>query len=79
VVEVKPGPSAAEEVRQAVATAKTAERTTVIHVETDPLLTAPDGEGWWDVPVAEVAELESTRRARQAYEEERARQRPLVG
>ncbi len=79
VVEVKPGPSAAEEVRAAVAKARTSPRTTVIHVETDPLLTAPDGEGWWDVPVAETSELESTRRARHLYEKERVRQRPLVG
>ncbi|MBO0743928.1 MAG: 3D-(3,5/4)-trihydroxycyclohexane-1,2-dione acylhydrolase (decyclizing) [Candidatus Dormibacteraeota bacterium] len=79
VVEVSPSRSAAEEVRAAVVRAKASPRTTVIHVETDPLLTAPDGEGWWDVPVAEVAELESTRRARQTYEGERGRQRPLVG
>ena len=30
-------------------------RTTVVHVETDPLVAAPDSEAWWDVPVAEVA------------------------
>ncbi len=39
-------------------------RTTVVHVETDPLVGAPDSEAWWDVPVAEVSELESTRAAR---------------
>ncbi len=79
VVEVDTGPTAADEVKAAVARARSSARTTVIHVETDPLLTAPDGEGWWDVPVAEVSDLESTQRARQTYEEERTRRRPLVG
>jgi 3D-(3,5/4)-trihydroxycyclohexane-1,2-dione acylhydrolase (decyclizing) len=79
VVEVDTGPSAAEEVKAAVARARASTRTTVIHLETDPLLTAPDGEGWWDVPVAEVSELETAREARRTYEEERRRQRPLVG
>ena len=39
----------------------------VIHVETDPLVFAPDGESWWDVPVAQVSELESTQQALEAY------------
>ena len=39
--------------------------TTVVHVETDPLVAAPSSEAWWDVPVAEVAELDvHARRAR---------------
>ena len=41
-------------------------------------MTAPDGEGWWDVPVAEVSELDSTRTARADYEQQRRRQRPLL-
>ena len=47
----------------------------MIHVETDPLVPAPDSPAWWDVPVAEVSVLESTRDARAAYETEKARQR----
>ena len=35
-----------------------------IHVETDPAVPAPDSPAWWDVPVAEVSALESTRAAR---------------
>jgi 3D-(3,5/4)-trihydroxycyclohexane-1,2-dione acylhydrolase (decyclizing) len=50
----------------------------VVHVETDPLVPAPDSQAWWDVPVAEVAELDVTRQARQAYEASRARQRQFV-
>ena len=32
----------------------------VIHVETDPLVHAPDSDSWWDVPVSEVSSLAST-------------------
>jgi 3D-(3,5/4)-trihydroxycyclohexane-1,2-dione acylhydrolase (decyclizing) len=50
----------------------------VIHVETDPLVHAPDSESWWDVPVAQVSELASTRAAHAAYEKSKATQLPLV-
>jgi len=53
-------------------------RTTVIEVETDPLVGAPDSEAWWDVPVAEVAGLESTRAARAAYVQDKRAQRPYL-
>jgi 3D-(3,5/4)-trihydroxycyclohexane-1,2-dione acylhydrolase (decyclizing) len=51
----------------------------LVHIETDPLVPAPDGEAWWDVPVAEVSGLEDTRRAREAYEKAKTAQRPFVG
>jgi 3D-(3,5/4)-trihydroxycyclohexane-1,2-dione acylhydrolase (decyclizing) len=63
------------ELEKAFADAQAADVTTVIHVETDPLVPAPDSPGWWDVPVAEVAALESTRDARATYDNEKARQR----
>lgn len=47
----------------------------VIHVETDPLVHGPDSASWWDVPVGEVSELESTRGARAEYEQHKAAQR----
>ena len=46
----------------------------LIHVQTDPLVHAPDSESWWDVPVSQVAELESTTEAYQRYLEHRADQ-----
>ncbi len=67
-----------EDFRSAVLKAKASTRTTVIHVETDPLVAAPDSPAWWDVPVSEVSVLESTRTARQAYEEHKTHQRPLL-
>jgi len=79
VIEVAPGTGAIDDLKAAVAAAKASEKATFIHIESDPLLYAPDGEGWWDVPVPEVSNLESTARARAAYESERLAQRPLLG
>ncbi|NAZ85490.1 3D-(3,5/4)-trihydroxycyclohexane-1,2-dione acylhydrolase (decyclizing) [Kineococcus indalonis] len=58
--------------------AKASEESTLVHVETDLHSEAPDGGGWWDVPVSEVSHLGSTQRARAEYERHKARQRPLV-
>src|SRR5579875_1303679 len=66
------------EFRDALAQAKASGRTTVIHVQADPLAPAPSSDAWWDAPVAEVAELASTRKARAAYEEAKRAQRPYL-
>jgi 3D-(3,5/4)-trihydroxycyclohexane-1,2-dione acylhydrolase (decyclizing) len=47
----------------------------VIAIETDRYAPAPDGESWWEVPVAEISDSEPVRNARQEYERARARQR----
>ncbi len=79
VVEIPATASAVTDLSEALAAAKASPRSTVIHIESDPLLYAPDGEGWWDVPVPEEASLPSTRRARREYEQRRTAQRPLLG
>jgi 3D-(3,5/4)-trihydroxycyclohexane-1,2-dione acylhydrolase (decyclizing) len=79
VIEIAPGPDAIADLRRAVTAAKAKETATVIHINSDPLVYAPDGEGWWDVPVAEVSTVESTERARKDYVKQRARQKPLLG
>ncbi|MGH3244034.1 MAG: 3D-(3,5/4)-trihydroxycyclohexane-1,2-dione acylhydrolase (decyclizing), partial [Spirillospora sp.] len=61
--------------REALRQARKAARTTVIHIETDPLAGPPGSAAWWDVPVAEVAALESTREARARYEADRRTRR----
>ncbi|MES9543659.1 3D-(3,5/4)-trihydroxycyclohexane-1,2-dione acylhydrolase (decyclizing) [Actinomadura sp. NPDC000600] len=61
--------------RKALRQAIASPRTTVVHVETDPLAAAPDSEAWWDVPVAEVSALEQTRQARARYEDDKKAQR----
>jgi 3D-(3,5/4)-trihydroxycyclohexane-1,2-dione acylhydrolase (decyclizing) len=61
--------------KKALAQAKQQTRTTVIAVETDRYAGVPGYESWWDVPVAEVSEIESVQQARAAYEENRQRER----
>lgn len=78
VVEIDPGPSASSRLAEAVEEARAAPTSTLIHVNSDPLVYAPDGEGWWDVPVAATSTMDDTRAARTAYEEERSPQRPLL-
>jgi 3D-(3,5/4)-trihydroxycyclohexane-1,2-dione acylhydrolase (decyclizing) len=67
--------STIDELDKAVSTAQASTTTTVIHIETDPLLPVPDTPAWWDVPVAEVSTLASTRAARATYEAKKAGQR----
>ncbi|GAC66713.1 3D-(3,5/4)-trihydroxycyclohexane-1,2-dione acylhydrolase (decyclizing) [Gordonia soli] len=68
----------AAEFADAIKVAKAADRTTVIHVETDPLIGAPDSESWWDVPVSETSTLQSTQEAYATYEQWKAVQRPYL-
>jgi 3D-(3,5/4)-trihydroxycyclohexane-1,2-dione acylhydrolase (decyclizing) len=67
-----------EELEAALRAAAASPRITVVEVQTDPLVGAPSSEAWWDVPVAEVAELDSTRAAREAYEQDKRAQQPYV-
>ncbi len=59
----------------ALETAKNIERTTVIYVPNDRYVGVPGYESWWDVPVAEVSEVDSVQAAREEWEEMRARER----
>jgi 3D-(3,5/4)-trihydroxycyclohexane-1,2-dione acylhydrolase (decyclizing) len=69
-----------DELRSALAKARQSTRTTVVHVETDPLAGAPPSQAWWDVPVAEIAATEGTAEAREAYlMAKRAQRRYLYG
>jgi 3D-(3,5/4)-trihydroxycyclohexane-1,2-dione acylhydrolase (decyclizing) len=79
VIEIAPGNDAMSRLSAAVTAAKASRTSTLIHIESDPQTYAPDGGGWWDVPVAQVSELDSTRRARSEYESKRSEQRPLLG
>lgn len=79
VIEIEPGKNVTANLAAAVTAAKASTTTTLIHINSDPLLYAPDGEGWWDVPVAEVSTTESTTRARLHYLEQQKRQKPLLG
>jgi 3D-(3,5/4)-trihydroxycyclohexane-1,2-dione acylhydrolase (decyclizing) len=67
-----------EEFRAALATARAATRTTAVHIETDPLAPVQSSQSWWDVPVSQVSQLESTQAAFKTYQEHKAEQRPLL-
>ena len=68
-----------EEFESALRIARTSPRVTVVQVHTDPLVAAPDSEGWWDVPVAETSALQSTQTARTNYERHKRDQRLHLG
>jgi 3D-(3,5/4)-trihydroxycyclohexane-1,2-dione acylhydrolase (decyclizing) len=70
VFDVSSVPDLEDALREAIA----ADATCVIQVHTDPLVPAPDSEAWWDVPVSEVAALQSTQDARAVYERNKATQ-----
>jgi 3D-(3,5/4)-trihydroxycyclohexane-1,2-dione acylhydrolase (decyclizing) len=67
-----------EEFEAALREAAAADVTTVVQVHTDPSIDAPSSEAWWDVPVAEVAALESTQAARATYERNKATQKQYL-
>lgn len=82
VIRIAPGESVISDLEDAIRSAKAAPEgggPVLIHIESDPLLDAPGSESWWDVPVSEVSELESTQQARATYTENKTRQRPLLG
>ncbi len=79
VIEIAPGTDATEQLSAAVAAAKQSETATLIHVRSDPFIYGPDGEGWWDVPIAQASEMPSTAKAYASYLQARRRQRPLLG
>jgi 3D-(3,5/4)-trihydroxycyclohexane-1,2-dione acylhydrolase (decyclizing) len=61
--------------RKALEDAKHSDQITVVVVETDPTVSVPGYESWWNVPVAEVAEMKDVAEARERYETARARTR----
>jgi 3D-(3,5/4)-trihydroxycyclohexane-1,2-dione acylhydrolase (decyclizing) len=79
VIEVEPSENSVADLSAAMAAAKASSTTTLIHINSDPLVYAPDGEGWWDVPVAQVSTLAATEEALAEYREHRSAQRPLLG
>lgn len=63
------------ELETALAQAKANSRTTVVVIDTDPLLSTAAGGAWWDVAVPEVSERAQVREARANYDTSRKRQR----
>ncbi len=71
-------PTDLDGLRKALVEALDDRRTTVIHVRTELVAPAPSSGCWWDVPVAAVSELPGTRAAREVYDAQKRRQRPLL-
>jgi 3D-(3,5/4)-trihydroxycyclohexane-1,2-dione acylhydrolase (decyclizing) len=63
------------QLEEALRQARTADRTSVIVIDTDPLVTTDAGGHWWDVAVPEVSTRSEVNAARRRYEEALALQR----
>jgi 3D-(3,5/4)-trihydroxycyclohexane-1,2-dione acylhydrolase (decyclizing) len=70
--------STLEALKDALVKAKASEAAVLVHVDTDLEYQSPGGDGWWDVPVAEVSDLDFTKAARETYNEFKATQRPYL-
>jgi 3D-(3,5/4)-trihydroxycyclohexane-1,2-dione acylhydrolase (decyclizing) len=66
-----------EDLRKALLEAKKSPQTSVVVIETDYAKRVPGYESWWDVPIAEVSEVEAVRAARTKYVEQRKKERIL--
>ena len=79
VIRIEQDSDAIVNLHKAVEEAKASKSATLIHINSDPLLYSPSGEGWWDVPIAPISTLESTQNAYKNYREAIKLQRPLLG
>ncbi|MFY9530056.1 MAG: thiamine pyrophosphate-dependent enzyme, partial [Candidatus Acidiferrales bacterium] len=64
-----------EDLEKALKQARSTPRTTVICIEVDINQRVPGYESWWDVPVAEVSEMESVQKAHSDYAEKKKKER----
>jgi 3D-(3,5/4)-trihydroxycyclohexane-1,2-dione acylhydrolase (decyclizing) len=62
----------------ALTEAKGHDLTTVIYIRTDRYEGVPGYDSWWDVPVAEVSEMEDVRAARENWQRNRAKERDFL-
>lgn len=67
-----------DEFRAAYHEAEESDRATLLYIETDLYGPNPPSSAWWDVPVAEVARIDSTRQARAEYEQAKKAQRAYL-
>jgi 3D-(3,5/4)-trihydroxycyclohexane-1,2-dione acylhydrolase (decyclizing) len=62
----------------ALKTVQTTDRTSVIYIQNDRYVGVDNYDSWWDVPVAEVSELESVTAARSEWSAMRAKERSFL-
>ena len=65
--------------KMALQEARDADKTTVVKIDVDFDVRVPQYESWWDVPVAEVSEVESAQKAYQTYTEAKKKERYFLG
>jgi 3D-(3,5/4)-trihydroxycyclohexane-1,2-dione acylhydrolase (decyclizing) len=65
--------SSLEGLAQALRSAASASRTTVVVIETDPAKSTAAGGAWWDVPIPEVSKSDAVRQAYADYRKARSR------
>ena len=63
------------DLEQALQEAKTSDRTTVVVIDTHPLIVTEAGGHWWDVAVPQVSARAEVGEAREKYEAARRHQR----
>jgi 3D-(3,5/4)-trihydroxycyclohexane-1,2-dione acylhydrolase (decyclizing) len=64
-----------DDLQGALDEARGKDRTTVIVLEVDKEMRVPGYDSWWDVPVAEVSEVDAVRSARGEYEKASKKER----
>jgi 3D-(3,5/4)-trihydroxycyclohexane-1,2-dione acylhydrolase (decyclizing) len=67
-----------DDLERALEEASRTSRTTVIVVEVDKEMRVAGYESWWDVPVAEVSEIDAVQRARTQYEKALKKERHFL-
>jgi len=67
-----------DELNDALAEAKDVDRTVVVHIPVDRYEGVPSYESFWDVPVAEVSEMDSVVAARKEYAEGKQAERRFL-
>ncbi|RKU30245.1 3D-(3,5/4)-trihydroxycyclohexane-1,2-dione acylhydrolase (decyclizing) [Candidatus Poribacteria bacterium] len=64
-----------QSLKSALQEAREAKTTTVVTIDVDYDVGVPQYESWWDVPVAEVSDVDSAKEAYEAYKEAKQKER----
>ena len=64
-----------QSLKAALAEAREAEHTTVVKIDVDYYEGVPRYESWWDVPIAEVSEVDTAQEAYKEYEADKRKER----
>lgn len=68
-----------QSLKAALQDARESDRTTVVKIDVDYDARVPQYESWWDVPVAEVSDVDTAKRAYQEYKKAKQKERYFLG